>query len=101
MVEVIQKRVWAESSAAVKFSWGLDVWNLLKNAPRRADALLGKLANDQLTVQLHMSHLDEARQDLNYAINRLSQRMLLGSLMIGCGYVLGSWLRTERPERRG
>jgi predicted unusual protein kinase regulating ubiquinone biosynthesis (AarF/ABC1/UbiB family) len=101
MVEVIQKRVWAESSAAVKFSWGLDVWNLLKNAPRRADALLGKLVNDQLTVQLHMSPLEEARQDLNRAVNRLSQGMLLGSLIISCGYVLGSWLRTERSDRSG
>lgn len=101
MLEVIQKRVWAESTAAVKFSWGLDVWNLLKNAPRRADALLSKLANDQLTVQLHVSPLEEARQELNKAVNRLSQGMLLGSLVIGCGYVIGSWLRTGRPEGRG
>ena len=99
MLEVIQKRVWAESSAAVKFSWALDVWTLLKNAPRRADVLLGKLANDQLAIQLHISPLEEARQDLNRAVNRLSHGMLLGSLLIACGYVLGSWLRIERPER--
>jgi ubiquinone biosynthesis protein len=99
MLEIIQKRVWAESSAALKFSWGLDVWTLLKNAPRRADALLGKLANDQLTFQIHMSPLEEARKDLNQAVNRLSRGMVLGSLLIACGYVLGSWMRIERPER--
>jgi hypothetical protein len=43
--------------------------------------------------------LEEARQDLNRAVNRLSHGMLLGSLLIACGYVLGSWLRIERPER--
>jgi ubiquinone biosynthesis protein len=99
MLEVIQKRVWAESSAAAKFSWGLDIWTLMKNAPRRADILLGKLANDELTVQLHVSPLEEARQDLNQAVNRLSRGMLVGSVLIACGFVLGSWLRTERPER--
>lgn len=98
-LEVIQKRVWAESSAAVKFSWGLDIWTLLKNAPRRADVLLGKLANDQITFQVQMSPLEEARRDLNRAVNRLSHGMLLGSLLIACGYVLGSYLRTARPER--
>jgi ubiquinone biosynthesis protein len=97
MLEVIQKRIWAESSAAVKFSWGLDVWTLLKNAPRRADMLLGKLANDQLTLQIHMSPLEEARKDLNQAVSRLSRGMVLGSLLIACGFVLGSWLRLERP----
>lgn len=99
MLEVIQKRVWAESSAAVKFSWALDIWTLLKNAPRRADVLLGKLANDQITFQVHMSPLEEARKDLNKAVGRLSHGMVLGSLLIACGYVLGSWLRIERPKR--
>jgi predicted unusual protein kinase regulating ubiquinone biosynthesis (AarF/ABC1/UbiB family) len=100
LVVVIQKRVWAETSAAVKFSWGLDIWNLLKNAPRRVDALLGKLANDQLTVQLNLRPLEEARQEMNGAVKRISRGILLGSLVISFGYVLGSWLRTERPERK-
>jgi predicted unusual protein kinase regulating ubiquinone biosynthesis (AarF/ABC1/UbiB family) len=99
MLEVVQKRVWAESSAAVKFSWGLDIWTLLKNAPRRADVLLSKLANDQLAVQLHINPLEEARQELNGAVNRLSRGMVLGSLVIACGYVLGSWLRIDWPLR--
>ena len=98
-LEVIQKRVWAESSAAVKFSWGLDIWTLLKNAPRRADVLLGKLANDQITFQVQVNPLEEARRDLNRAVSRLSHGMLLGSLLIACGYVLGSYLHTFRPER--
>lgn len=98
MLEVIQKRVWAETSAAVKFSWGLDVWNLLRNAPRHTDVLLGKLANDQLSFQIQMSPLDDARKDLNRAVGRLSRGMVLGSLLIACGYVLGSWLRVERSE---
>lgn len=99
MVEVIQKRVWAESSAAVKFSWALDIWTLLKNAPRRADVLLGKLANDQLTFQIQMSPLEEARKDINKSIGRLTHGMVLGSFLIACGYVLGSWLRIERTEK--
>jgi len=60
--------------------------------------LLGKLANDQLTFQIHMSPLEEARKDMNQAVGRLSRGILLGSLLIACGYVLGSWLRIERPE---
>jgi ubiquinone biosynthesis protein len=100
MFEVVQRRFWTESSAALTFSWGLDVWKLLKNAPRRADVLLGKLANDQLTFQINTSPLEEARKDLNQAVNRLSRGMLLGSLLIACGYVLGSWLRMERPGQR-
>jgi ubiquinone biosynthesis protein len=99
MLEVIQARVWAESSAAVKFSWGLDIWTLLKNAPRRADVLLGKLANDQLTIQMQISPVKEARLEMNAAVNRLSRGMVLGSFLIACGYVLGSWLRIERPEK--
>lgn len=83
--------MWTESSAAVKFSWGLDIWTLLKNAPRRADVLLGKLANDQLTVQLQISPVEEVRQEMNAAVNRLSRGMVLGSFLIACGYVLGSW----------
>jgi ubiquinone biosynthesis protein len=100
MLEVIQKRVWAESSAAAKFSWGLDIWTLLKNAPRRADVLLGKLANDELTIQLNLSPLEEARQEMNQAVNRLSRGMLLGSVLIAGGYVIGSLLRVGRPERK-
>lgn len=99
MLEVIQKRVWAESSAAAKFSWALDIWTLLKNAPRRADVLLGKLANDQLTVQVQMSPLEEARKEINKSIGRLTHGMVLGSFLIACGYVIGSWLRIERPSK--
>jgi ubiquinone biosynthesis protein len=99
MFEVMQKRIWTEPSAALKFSWGLDVWKLLKNAPRRADVLLGKLANDQITLQIQMSPSEEACEEVNQAVSRLSHGMVLGSLLIACGYVLGSWLRIERPER--
>jgi predicted unusual protein kinase regulating ubiquinone biosynthesis (AarF/ABC1/UbiB family) len=96
MFEVMQKRFQTEPSAAMKFSWGLDIWTLLKNAPRRADVLLGKLANDQLTFQVNMSPLEEASKDLNQAVTRLSRGMIFGSLMIACGFILGSWLRTDK-----
>jgi hypothetical protein len=99
MFEVIQKRLWTESSPALKFSWGLDVWKLLRDAPARTDMLLGKLANDQLTFQVQMNPLEEARKDMNRAVGRLSHGIVIGSLLIACGYVLGAWLRTERPER--
>lgn len=98
MYELLQERLWTESSAASKFSWGLYVWKLLRNAPRRTVVLLGKLANDQLTFQIHMSPLEEARKDLNHAVSQLSRGMLVGSLLIACGYVLSSWLRIKRPE---
>jgi ubiquinone biosynthesis protein len=98
MYTLMQKRLWAESSTATKFSWGLDVWKLLRNAPRRTDVLLGKLANDQLTFQIHMSPLEEARKDMNQAVNQLSRGMLVGSLLIAGGYVLSTLLRLKWPE---
>lgn len=100
MFELMQKRLWVESSIATKFSWGLDVWKLLRNAPRRTDVLLGKLANDQLTFQIHMSPLEEARKDMNRAVNQLSRGMMFGSLLIACGYVLSTLLRLKWPERQ-
>ena len=98
MFEVVQERIRNEPSAAAGFSWALDAWKLVKNAPRRADVLLGKLANDQFTIQVQMAPLEETRRELKLAATRLSRGMLLSSIMIAGGYLLGSWMRMRKEQ---
>jgi len=45
----------------------------------------------------HVDLVAEARKDIKQASSRMSRGMLLGSLVIACGYVLGSWLHNEPP----
>jgi hypothetical protein len=88
----------SERSAAQKFSWALDTWKLVKNAPRRTDVLLGKLANDQFTIQVQMAPLEATRREMKLAATRLSRGMLLSSILIAGGYLLGSWMRVRREK---
>jgi ubiquinone biosynthesis protein len=101
MLNVMETRLLAESSSGKMFSWALDVWTLLKNASGRADVLLGKLANDQLTIQFEVQPTDETRKEIRQAVSRLSAGMLAASVIIAVEYLLGGLIGVDRTKRRG
>ena len=70
------------------FAWVLDMKHLFENAPRRTDMVLDKLANDQFTIRLEVEQLDEAIKSVNRSARRLALSVLLGSLIIGGGFIL-------------
>jgi predicted unusual protein kinase regulating ubiquinone biosynthesis (AarF/ABC1/UbiB family) len=94
MLEVMLKRVGDQLSPGRVFAWVLDMKHLVENTPRRADAILGKLADDRLTLRLDVEHLQETTASLNRAANRLAVGVLAGSLLIGGGQVLSALIRT-------
>ena len=94
MLEVMMKRVGDQLSPGRVFAWVLDMKHLFENAPRRTDAILGKLADDRLTMRLEVQHLQETTQSLNRAATRLAVGVLAGSLLIGGGQVLSALIRT-------
>jgi hypothetical protein len=73
---------------------------LFENTPRRADMIIDKLANDQLTLRLEVDHLDEAVNSMNRAANRLSLSIIVASLIIGGKLVVDTLGKTEKRSSR-
>jgi ubiquinone biosynthesis protein len=94
MLDVMMKRVGDQLSPGRVFAWVLDMKHLFENAPRRTDTILGKLADDRLTVRLDVEHLEDTTRTLSKAANRLAVGVLAGSLLIGGGQVLSALIRT-------
>jgi ubiquinone biosynthesis protein len=94
MLEVMMERVGDQLSPGRVFAWVLDMKHLFENAPRRTDAILGKLADDRLTMRLDVAHLDRTTESLSRAATRLAFGVLAGSLLIGGGQVLSALIRT-------
>ncbi|MGA7733041.1 MAG: AarF/UbiB family protein [Chloroflexia bacterium] len=90
MVNAMGTRIDAERSAGQRFSWSLDVWNLVESAPRRADMILDRMANGQFTVNMNIDELDEASDRLTRAANRLSLSIVVGAAIVAAGYVFGN-----------
>jgi predicted unusual protein kinase regulating ubiquinone biosynthesis (AarF/ABC1/UbiB family) len=99
MLEVMMKRVGDQLSPGRVFAWVLDMKHLFENAPRRTDTILGKLADDRLTVRLDVEHLQEATASLNRAATRLAVGVLAGSLLIGGGQVVSALISTGKLSR--
>src|SRR3984893_15970506 len=59
MMKVMEKRVEGQVSPGRIFAWTIDMKHLVENSPRRADMILDKLSNDQLTVRLEVEHMDD------------------------------------------
>jgi predicted unusual protein kinase regulating ubiquinone biosynthesis (AarF/ABC1/UbiB family) len=100
MLEVMLKRVGDQLSPGRVFAWVLDMKHLFENAPRRTDIILGKLADDRLTVRLDVHNLERTTQSLSQAATRLAVGVLAGSLLIGGGNVLSALIRTGAIGRR-
>ncbi|HYY89692.1 MAG TPA: hypothetical protein VFA49_12915, partial [Chloroflexota bacterium] len=100
MLDVMEKRVLAQVSPGRVFAWVLDMKHLFENAPRRTDAILGKLADDRLTVRLDVERLDDATRSLSRAATRLAVGVLAGSMLIGGGQVLSALIRTGAIGRK-
>ncbi len=94
MLEVMMRRVGDQLSPGRVFAWVLDMKHLFENAPRRTDTILGKLADDRLTMRLEVAHLQDSTDSLNRAATRLAVGVLAGSLLIGGGQVLSALIRT-------
>ena len=95
MINVMKKRVSGQLSPGRIFAWVLDMKHLFENTPRRADMIIDKLANDQLTVRLEVDHLDDAVQSLNRAANRLSISMVIASIIIGGSFIMETWQKMK------
>ena len=72
MLDVMLKRVGDQLSPGRLFAWVLDMKHLFENAPRRTDVILGKLADDRLTVRLDLEHLQETSASINRSATRLA-----------------------------
>jgi hypothetical protein len=101
MLDVMLKRVGDQLSPGRVFAWVLDMKHLFENAPRRTDVILGKLADDRLTVRLEVRHLEQTTQSLSRAATRLAVGILAGSLFIGGGNVVSALIRTGAIGRHG
>jgi hypothetical protein len=95
MINVMKKRVSGQLSPGRIFAWVLDMKHLFENTPRRADLILDKLSNDQLTLRLEVEHIDDAVQSLNRAANRLSISMVIASIIIGGSFVMETWQKMK------
>src|SRR5437588_58537 len=100
MLDVMLKRVADQLSPGRVFAWVLDMKHLFENSPRRTDIILGKLADDRLTVRLDVHHLDDSTRALSRAATRLAVGVLAGSALIGGGQVLSALIRTGAIGRR-
>jgi ubiquinone biosynthesis protein len=96
MLKVMEKRVAGQLSGGRVFAWVLDMKRLFENSPRRADMIMDKLANDQITLRLEVEQLDEAIKSVNRSAHRLALSVLVGSAIIGGGFIL-EFLR--KPKR--
>src|ERR1051326_3770018 len=94
MLEVMMKRVGDQLSPGRVFAWVLDMKHLFENAPRRTDMILGKLADDRLTMRLDVEHLQDTTQSLNRAATRLAVGVPGRSLLIRGRQGLAALLRT-------
>ncbi|MDQ3809347.1 MAG: hypothetical protein M3336_03560 [Chloroflexota bacterium] len=103
MLDVMVKRVGDQLSPGRVFAWVLDMKHLFENSPRRMDMVLGKLADDRLTMRLEVAHLDQTTQTLSRAATRMTLGMLAGSVLIGGGQVLSALIQSGalKPGRRG
>jgi predicted unusual protein kinase regulating ubiquinone biosynthesis (AarF/ABC1/UbiB family) len=99
MVQVMKHRVTSQMQSGRNIAWALDVAHLLENAPRRAETILNKLANDQLSVQLRIDHLEETGQKLTRSVRGLSRSMFFGSVVIAAGYVIGNLAKSNGRKR--
>jgi predicted unusual protein kinase regulating ubiquinone biosynthesis (AarF/ABC1/UbiB family) len=97
MLKVMEKRVAGQLSGGRVFAWVLDMKRLFENSPRRADMILDKLANDQITLRLEIDQLDEAIKSVNRSARRMALSVLIGSAIIGGGFIL-EFLR--KPHKR-
>ena len=95
------RRVGDQLSPGRVFAWVLDMKHLFENGPRRTDAILGKLADDRLTLRLDVEHLDQATASLSRSATRLAVGVLAGSLLIGGGQVLSALIRTGAIGKSG
>jgi ubiquinone biosynthesis protein len=100
MLDVMLKRVGDQLSPGRVFAWVLDMKHLFENAPRRTDVILGKLADDRLTVRLDVENLERTTASLSRAATRLAIGVLAGSLLIGGGNVVSALIRTGAIGRR-
>lgn len=99
MLKVMEKRVMGQLSPGRVFAWILDMKHLFENTPRRADMILDKLANDQITTKLEVEHLDDAIKSLNRAAIRLSISMVIASLIMGGAFIFESVRKLRETER--
>jgi predicted unusual protein kinase regulating ubiquinone biosynthesis (AarF/ABC1/UbiB family) len=100
MLDVMMRRVGDQFSPGRVFAWVLDMKHLFENAPRRTDVILGKLADDRLTMRLDVEHLDQTTQQLSKAATRLAVGVLAGSILIGGGQVLSALIQTGAIGKR-
>ena len=100
MLKVMERRVIGQISPGRVFAWVIDMKRLFENTPRRADMIIDKLANDQLTLRLEVDHLDEAVKSMNRAANRLSLSIIVASLIIGGKLVVDTLGKTEKRSSR-
>jgi ubiquinone biosynthesis protein len=100
MLNVMIRRVADQLSPGRVFAWVLDMKHLFENSPRRADIILGKLADDRLTMRLDVEHLEQTTQSLSKAATRLAVGIMAGSILIGGGQVLSALIRTGAIGRR-
>ncbi len=98
MLKVMERRVGTQLSGGRVFAWVLDMKHLFENSPRRVDTVLDKLSNDQFTIRLEVDQLDEAIKSVNRSARRLALSVLIGSAIIGGGFIL-EFLR--KPKRSG
>jgi ubiquinone biosynthesis protein len=98
MLKVMEKRIGTQLSGGRVFAWVLDMKRLFENSPRRVDTVLDKLSNDQFTIRLEVDQLDEAIKSVNRSARRLALSVLVGSAIIGGGFIL-EFLR--KPKRSG
>src|SRR5438270_1898489 len=96
MLDVLIKRVGDQLSPGRVFAWVLDMKHLVENSPRRTEMILDKLANDRFTLRLEVDR--GTVQTLDRATSRLSRGMIVSSLVIGGGYVLGALLKGRRSK---
>jgi ubiquinone biosynthesis protein len=100
MIEVMEKRVERQLAPGRSFALVVDLKYLVENGPRRANEIIEKLAQDQLTLQLEVDHLDEVVKSVNRATDRLSRAILIASLIIGGGFLIEAYQKLKQGRKR-
>jgi ubiquinone biosynthesis protein len=90
MLQVMRERVMLQLSPGRDFAWAIDMKHLYEDSPRRVEALLDKLANDEFHVQMEFDRLGTALQSMERAANRLSLGMVASAAIIAGGYLLSA-----------
>ncbi len=86
MITVKTKRLEGEAASPGYLAWALDVWRLVDEAPRRAQAILDKLATDRMKLRVEVHFTEEGRSDLH----RLARSVVLGAALVAIGSVVAS-----------